>query len=475
MKHNNLFNAACIMGLVVALSTVLVFLPETANAQTNLALNTSRTGFPHPLESDRGWGGGSDQWGIIDGLQNCPGDWRCGLAFCGGSGNYCGEPAGIYQSTINFGEPVSFNQVVVWWQTPGHTPQDDPDLSYWDDSSSQWISLNFTRHFDMALARDEYTFPTVTGSKVRLAFDNRELAMHGMQMSHGWIYEFEVFEDNQSANQTAFIATPDNSEVYPGDSVAVDVIIQGANDCYATQAVCSVDPAMLEIQQGDFGDFFDAVNRLVLLNTVDAAAGTWLGVISQQNPAGPLSGDGTFVKINFKAVSPGTTAITCEPIISDRDGFVQTVSFSGAEITVIPFESLDGTVTYQGRLEQAGIDVTVTGPVTLSAVTDSEGAFTFDQLKAGDYEVKVDADGYVPRCTTITVVKGEALTLPATTLLGGDLNGDDEIGIDDATLLTSNFGQTNAAADINGDGIVNVQDLAILGGNYGITGCQSWE
>ncbi len=278
-----------------------------------------------------------------------------------------------------------------------------------------------------------------------------------------------------STTVTNVIATPDNTEVYPGDPVAVDVSVQGGNNVYAGQASCSVDPATLEVQNGVFGDFFDAVNRLVAVNQLDAETGTWFGAISQQNPAGPLSGDGLFATVTYSALNPGTTSMTCDALFSDRDGFTQTVSFSGADITVLPFEIMNGTVVYQGRLEQAGIDITVTGPVTLTALTDSEGAFTFDQLKAGDYEVKVDADGYLPRCTTLTVNKGEPLTLPATILLGGDLNGDEQIGIDDATLLTANFGQSNAAADINGDGIVNVQDLAILAGNYDITGCQPWE
>ena len=390
--------------------------------------------------------------------------------------NYCGQPAGVYQSTINFGEPVSFNHVVVWWQTAGHTPQNDPDLSYWDDASGQWIPIQYVRQNTLPdgswSPSDEYTFSMVTGNKVRLAFDNSGMAMHGLPIEHGWIYEFEVFE---SAGQTTFTATPDIAEVYPGDPVAIALDVREANDLYALQAACTVDAATLELQAGVFGDFFDAQNRLVLVNEVDADAGIWTGVISQQNPAGPLAGDGLFATVTYNALSPGTTSITCDLFLADRNGFAQSVSVSGADVIVIPFESMTGTIAYQGRLDQAGIDITVTGSVTLTTVTDSDGNFTFDQLKAGDYDVKVDAPGYLPRCTTISITKGEPFTLSATTLLGGDLNDDDVIGIDDATLLTANFGQSTVTADINGDGIVNVQDLAILAGNYDVTGCQSWE
>ncbi len=275
------------------------------------------------------------------------------------------------------------------------------------------------------------------------------------------------------------IATPDSPEVYPGDTVAVNLDIQGASDLYAAQALCTVDPAILEPQGGVFGDFFDLVNRLIAANEVDAVAGTWFGAISQQNPAGPLSGNGLFATVTYQALSPGITSVACDPLLSNRDGFTQTVSFTGANVTVLAFGTISGTATYQGRLDHAGIEVTATGIVSNTDTTDSAGAFTLGQLKAYTYTVKADAVSYLPVCATNVVVSsGETVTLTATTLLGGDLNDDDTINIGDATLLTANFGlpvpPADARADINADDIVNVQDLAILGGNYEIAGCQGW-
>ncbi len=40
--------------------------PAELGSGANLALNPDRVGYPHPLESDHGWGGGSDKWEIID-------------------------------------------------------------------------------------------------------------------------------------------------------------------------------------------------------------------------------------------------------------------------------------------------------------------------------------------------------------------------------------------------------------------------
>ena len=276
---------------------------------------------------------------------------------------------------------------------------------------------------------------------------------------------------------TTLVATPDNAEVYPGNPVSVSLNIQNASDLYAAQATCTVDPAILEPQSGVFGDFFDPVNRLIGANTVDATAGTWLGAISQRSPADPLSGDGLFATVTYQALSPGTTSITCDPLLSDRDGFVLPVFFTGANITVLPFATVSGTVRYQGRLDHAGITVTATGPVTRTATTDSAGNFMLD-LEAGVYQIVAQADGYLPASTTVTVTSGQAITLPGTVLKGGNANGDGAINIGDATLVAANFGlavpPADARADINGDGIVNVQDLAILGSNYGLSGEQPW-
>jgi hypothetical protein len=54
-------------------------------------------------------------------------------------------------------------------------------------------------------------------------------------------------------------------------------------------------------------------------------------------------------------------------------------------------------------------------------------------------------------------------------LRGGDINGDDQINIQDLVLIGVNFGSTTVlTADINGDGVVNIQDLAIAAGNFGL-------
>jgi N-acetylneuraminic acid mutarotase len=319
----------------------------------------------------------------------------------------------------------------------------------------------------------ETSMPTARQSLNAVSLGGKIYAIGGDILSGIAVSTVEEF--TPPAATTNLSAVTNNSEIYPGDPVTVDLNIHNASDLYAAQAACSVNPVVLQLQNGAFGEMFDPVNRLVGANNADAAAGTWLGAISQRSPALPLSGNGIFATVTYLAQNPGTTAITCEPLLSDRNGFAQSVTYTGANITVLAFGILKGTVQYQGRLDATGIMVTAAGVVNLSGLTNSVGAFSLNQLKAGTYQVRADAPKYLPLCAAnIVVNSGQNVTLAATMLLGGDLNDDDAINIGDASRIGSAFGTSDPAADINGDGIVNVQDLAILAGNYDVTGCQSW-
>jgi uncharacterized repeat protein (TIGR01451 family) len=170
----------------------------------NHALNRAGSGFPSPLESSRGWGGGSYPWEIVDGAHSYNW-WAHGLAFTGGhtdsqnpeSGGYI-ESAGVRQATINFGADRTFEKVVIWHHGTEHTPA-NATLEYWNGSA--WVNIPFRRVYGRTLApgegsgyshSDEYYFAPVTGSQVRYSFDNRERNLVGTWNVHGWLYEFEA-------------------------------------------------------------------------------------------------------------------------------------------------------------------------------------------------------------------------------------------------------------------------------------------
>lgn len=176
--------------------------PPEVSPPEDIALNLTGSGFPHPLESDKGWGGGSYPWEIVDSKRLCPteGGWACGLAFTGGSASWGGETCGWRQATINLGEPKAFNRVVVWHHGLEHVPN-TYKIQYWDGTN--WVDVFSTTngHSYLKFPTDsprywweswstptENTFPLVTSGKVRFALYNCDI-------THGWIYEFEVYKD----------------------------------------------------------------------------------------------------------------------------------------------------------------------------------------------------------------------------------------------------------------------------------------
>lgn len=166
-------------------------------AEVNIARNPSGTGFPSPLESDPGWAGGSYPWEIVDGLQTYS-DWPHGLAFTGGL--WGPGQAGPRQATISLGSLQTFYKVIIWHHGHDGIPE-VASLDYWNGTA--WVAIAAQRRIAAREAggagstSDEYVFAPVTGSKVRWSMDNRLNNILGVQNTHGWIYEFEVFAASQ--------------------------------------------------------------------------------------------------------------------------------------------------------------------------------------------------------------------------------------------------------------------------------------
>lgn len=210
----------------------------------NLALNPYRSGFPHPLESDRGWGGGADKWDIVDGIRQEPA-WNNGLAFTGGRRPYI-ESCGWRQATINFGVERTFNKIVVWHHgRTGHVPN-VYKIQYWNGSS--WVDifsttnghdyLKYTYPIDPPRCwwhsfstPTENTFPPVTSSKIRFK-------LHNCDITHGWIYELEVYGPQASINQ-------------PPIAICKDIEIPMDENCQASITGEDIDGGSSDPDEGD--------------------------------------------------------------------------------------------------------------------------------------------------------------------------------------------------------------------------------
>jgi len=185
----------------------------------NLALNINRTGYPHPLDSDRGWGGGSDKWEIVDGIRTYD-HWAHGLAFCGGKNQWCGEPCGWRQVTIDFGKEVVANRVVVWHHGREHVPSTFM-IQYWHEGKFETIfSTSNGRDFIKNLPSNpekwwenfsipvEVEFKPVKTRKLRYLLNNCDI-------EHGWIYEIEVYNTNVKYAQDFYPKDVSDIEIVP--------------------------------------------------------------------------------------------------------------------------------------------------------------------------------------------------------------------------------------------------------------------
>lgn len=175
--------------LKVGLMLCTAWLPALAAAGAqNLALGSD------PSESDAGWGGGSNRGDLVDGRTYYSDTWAHGLAFTGGVYGYAG-PCGWRQATLNFGAMKTFDRVLVWHHGADHIPT-TYHLEYWDGAAWQATGGTSSVRWDLEVPPagvygwgaipTEHLFPPVTGSKVRFVLNN-------CNITHGWIYEFEVF------------------------------------------------------------------------------------------------------------------------------------------------------------------------------------------------------------------------------------------------------------------------------------------
>ncbi|HZW08752.1 MAG TPA: GC-type dockerin domain-anchored protein [Phycisphaerales bacterium] len=186
--------ARAVAGLLAALASAPA---HGQGCGPNLATNPSGQGYPSPLESDRGWGGGARPWEIVDGPRTYYESWAHGLAFTGGNNNWDGEPCGWRQATIDFGAERTLNKIVIWHHGHDSAPA-EATVSYYG-GDKEWHDITAQRTFGRIEAggqgstSDEYKFAAVSASKVRFGFDNCGDNVLGEPITHGWIYEFEVF------------------------------------------------------------------------------------------------------------------------------------------------------------------------------------------------------------------------------------------------------------------------------------------
>lgn len=141
--------------------------------------------------------------------------------------------------------------------------------------------------------------------------------------------------------------------------------------------------------------------------------------------------------------------------------------------------TVEGNLTLQGRTEQSDIQVLMWPGSGLQTNTDNGGYFSISQVPAfasedsTEYTIQATRAGYLSARATLDLTINllpDLLTFTGLRLLGGDINGDNQVNIFDLAIVGSQYGNTGPSpGDVNADNRVNIQDLSLVSGNFGQT------
>lgn len=153
---------------------------------------------------------------------------------------------------------------------------------------------------------------------------------------------------------------------------------------------------------------------------------------------------------------------------------------SGDRTIILP--GVSGLVTLQGILApKAGVGITLTsGTVVRTTLSTalSDINYGFTGVETLTYTFTTSQARYL----NVTADSGKIFlvdrdrTLNPLRLFGGDVDQNNIIQVNDASLVGQAWGSTaNPEGNINYDGIVNIQDLALVGGNYGLASATAYN
>jgi len=170
--------------------------------------------------------------------------------------------------------------------------------------------------------------------------------------------------------------------------------------------------------------------KRIYLNAVawamDAAQGEILGTVTSGGE--PVSGatvTAAEVGATATTASDGTYSLgvpdgthTVRVTLAGYEPFETTVTVAEAEAVQLDVElvrlargAIAGTVVDDDALPIEGAAVIMAGPMSGEATTDAAGAFGFDDLVPGTYEVAVTADGFLPADATVEVLADETASV----------------------------------------------------------------
>jgi hypothetical protein len=159
---------------------------------------------------------------------------------------------------------------------------------------------------------------------------------------------------------------------------------------------------------------------------------------------------------------------------------VDNAKSSGIEVLALP-AAVSGKITLPGCVNSVQ-PITFTfrptnggAPFTKTVTLAADGAYSLSNIPAGTYILAIKGSKWLQRDVNVDTTGGDVSGVNAT-LLPGDVNNDNKVGILDLGLLADSFGKSqgqagfNPNADLNCDGKVSLVDLGLLADNFGKQG-----
>lgn len=130
------------------------------------------------------------------------------------------------------------------------------------------------------------------------------------------------------------------------ETVVVQVWAANVTYLYGADIEITYDPALLQavgpVENGGL-----LVDPWITANTIDNTAGKVYFSASQHQPAAPVSGSGTLLKVSFRGLKAGAAAL--------HFSSVQLVMVNGSEIGYLPVNPIDGAVTLVQAANQTSL------------------------------------------------------------------------------------------------------------------------
>ncbi|MBX7133846.1 MAG: hypothetical protein K1X67_14325 [Fimbriimonadaceae bacterium] len=291
----------------------------------------------------------------------------------------------------------------------------------------------------------------------------------------------------------------------------LDTYLYGDLDGNANQYVGRLHQTFVTADRYNLASNFDPANAITvrvkqIRNGVHIGGG---GVVAA-NLLGSITGSNSQTKL-VHDIADGTIALVFDPPVEHNFESVTRV-IDRLEIrpnaighTVSRYSQVDLEGLNLGEFTLAEVDATrlVSGTVTLSEFDPDEagqavtlqvfapgdsvplethnvtlgaaGAFSLASGIVGPVDITVKGSHWL-RKRTSTYISTAGLTGFTTSLINGDCDDDNEVGIADYAMVSASYnlclgdGGYLPAADLNGDDCIDIADYAILSANYGLTG-----